>query len=224
LGAPVTLDLDLILHSIPAALRGAGITVMMWIGGGLVAFAIGFLVALARRYGGGWVRWGLAGPVEVLRGTPFLIQLFLLYYGGPFIGLRLEPYEAGFLGTSIYGAAYFSEIIRAGLEAVPRGHVEAATVLGLTRTQTVARILVPEMTLLILPSSINMMIILLKETAVLSIITVPELTLVVTAIGSAHFAFVEALLLLALIYWGIVEAASALGRGLEAGLARYRMV
>jgi polar amino acid transport system permease protein len=220
----VTLDLDLILHSIPAALRGAGITVMMWIGGGLVAFAIGFLVALARRYGGGWVRWALAGPVEVLRGTPFLIQLFLLYYGGPFIGLRLEPYEAGFLGTSIYGAAYFSEIIRAGLEAVPRGHVEAATVLGLTRTQTVARILVPEMTLLILPSSINMMIILLKETAVLSIITVPELTLVVTAIGSAHFAFVEALLLLALIYWGIVEAASALGRGLEAGLARYRMV
>jgi polar amino acid transport system permease protein len=220
----VTIDLDLILHSITAALRGAGITVMMWIGGGLVAFAIGFLVALARRYGGGWVRWGLAGPVEVLRGTPFLIQLFLLYYGGPFIGLRLEPYEAGFLGTSIYGAAYFSEIIRAGLEAVPRGHVEAATVLGLTRTQTVARILVPEMTLLILPSSINMMIILLKETAVLSIITVPELTLVVTAIGSAHFAFVEALLLLALIYWGIVEAASALGRGLEAGLARYRMV
>ncbi len=220
----MTLDLDLILHSIPAALRGAGITVMMWIGGGLVAFAIGFLVALARRYGGGWVRWGLAGPIEILRGTPFLIQLFLLYYGGPFIGLRLEPYEAGFLGTSIYGAAYFSEIIRAGLEAVPRGHVEAATVLGLTRTQTIARILVPEMTLLILPSTINMMIVLLKETAVLSIITVPELTLVVTAIGSAHFAFVEALLLLALIYWGIVEAASALGRGLEAGLARYRMV
>jgi polar amino acid transport system permease protein len=220
----VSLDLDLMIHSIPAALRGAGITVVMWIGGGLVAFAIGFLVALARRYGGRWVRWGLTGPIEILRGTPFLIQLFLLYYGGPFIGLRLEPYEAGFLGTSIYGAAYFSEIIRAGLEAVPRGHVEAATVLGLTRTQTVARILVPEMTLLILPSSINMMIILLKETAVLSIITVPELTLVVTAIGSAHFAFVEALLLLALIYWGIVEAASALGRGLEAGLARYRMV
>lgn len=220
----MNLDFDLIVHSIPAALRGAGITVVMWIGGGLVAFAIGFLVALARRYGGGWVRWGLAGPVEILRGTPFLIQLFLLYYGGPFIGLRLEPYEAGFLGTSIYGAAYFSEIIRAGLEAVPRGHVEAATVLGLTRAQTVARILVPEMTLLILPSSINMMIILLKETAVLSIITVPELTLVVTAIGSAHFAFIEALLLLALIYWGIVEAASALGRGLETGLARYRMV
>jgi polar amino acid transport system permease protein len=80
------------------------------------------------------------------------------------------------------------------------------------------------MTLLILPSSINMMIVLLKETAVLSIITVPELTLVVTAIGSAHFAFVEALSLLALIYWAIVEAAAARGRGLETSLARYRMV
>jgi polar amino acid transport system permease protein len=220
----VSFDLDLMIHSIPAALQGAGITVVMWMGGGLVAFAIGFLVALARRYGGRGVRWGLAGPIEILRGTPFLIQLFLLYYGGPFIGLRLEPYEAGFLGISIYGAAYFSEIIRAGFEAVPRGHVEAATMLGLTRAQTVARILVPEMAVLILPSSINMMIILLKETAVLSIITVPELTLVVTAIGSAHFAFVEALSLLALIYWGIVETASALGRGLESGLARYRMV
>lgn len=217
-------DTDLIARSLPEIYSAFGITLLMWIVGVIGAAILGFVVAVGRRYGPRWLELSLWACVEVIRGTPFLIQLFLLYYGGPFIGLRLEPYEAGFLGTAIYGAAYFSEIIRAGLEAVPRGHVEAATVLGLTRTQTIARILVPEMTLLILPSTINMMIVLLKETAVLSIITVPELTLVVTAIGSAHFAFVEALLLLALIYWGIVEAASALGRGLEAGLARYRMV
>ena len=160
--------------------------------------------------------------VDVLRGTPFLIQIFLLYYGGPLIGLSLDPVPAGLLGLTVYGAAYFSEIFRSGFDAIPAGHIEAAECVGLSRSQIVWRILLPEMTMLVLPPTFNMAILLIKETAILSIITVPELTLTVSAIGSQQYAFVESLFLLALFYWGLVEIASWLGHLAEQKLSRFR--
>ena len=217
----MTFDLSLILSYGPELLLAAATTFGIWAAGSLAAVALGFAIALARRYGGSLVDGLLRLVVEIVRGTPFLVQLFLLYFGGPFIGLSLEPTEAGLLGLSIYGSAYFAEIFRAGLEAVPRSHVESAECLGFTRWQIVRRILVPEMTVLVLPPCVNMLIVLIKETAILSIITVPELTLVITGIGSKYYAFVEALFLLALFYWGLVELASRLGRLLEARLAKF---
>jgi len=216
-------DTGLILASLPEIMHAFSVTMLMWVAGVIGATVLGFLVAVARRYGPRLPRHLLRVFVEVIRGTPFLIQLFLLYYGGPFIGLSLDPVPAGLLGLTIYGAAYFSEIFRGGFEAVPPGHVEAAECLGLNRQQTIRRILIPEMTMLVLPASVNMAIILLKETAVLSIITVPELTLVISAIGSQQYAFVESLFLLALFYWGLVEISGKLGRAAEARLSRFRL-
>lgn len=215
------LDLALIASRLPDILRGLGVSLVLWIVGTVLAVALGFLVAVARRYGPRPLELLLRLVVEVLRGTPFLIQLFLLYFGGPFIGLSLDPVPAGLLGLSVYGAAYFSEIFRAGFEAVPRGHVEAAECLGLDRGQIVRRILIPEMARLVLPASVNMGIILLKETAVLSVISVPEFTLTVSAIGSEYYAFVESLFLLALAYWGLVEISGRLAGVAERRLARY---
>jgi polar amino acid transport system permease protein len=164
----------------------------------------------------------LGAIVAVLRGTPFLIQIFLVYYGGPFVGLDLDPLPAGLIGISIYGAAYFSEIFRSGFQAVPKGHIEAGECVGLTRGQIVWRILLPEMTMLVLPPSVNMVVILMKETAVLSIITVPELTATLSAIGSQQYAFVEALSALALFYWVLVEVTGWLGNLAETKLSRFR--
>jgi polar amino acid transport system permease protein len=217
----VTFDLSLILGYVPDLLVAAATTFTIWAAGSLAAAALGFAIALARRYGGLIVDGLLRLIIEIVRGTPFLIQLFLLYFGGPFIGLSLDPMEAGLLGLSVYGAAYFAEIFRAGLDAVPRGHVESAECLGFNRWQIIHRILIPEMTMLVLPPCVNMVIVLIKETAILSIITVPELTLVITGIGSKYYAFVEALFLLALFYWGLVELASQVGRLLEARLAKF---
>ena len=216
------LDLELIASMAPELTRALGVTALTWLGGAVVAVALGFLVALGRRYGPRALNAVLAAYVELIRGTPFLIQLFLLYYGGPFIGLSLDPVPAGLLGLSVYGAAYFSEIFRAGFEAVPLGHVEAAQCLGLTRAQIVRRILIPEMTMLVLPPTVNMVIVLMKETAVLSIITVPELTFTISNIGSANYAFVESLVLLACFYWGLVELCARLGRVAEKRLTRFR--
>ncbi|MBN9508506.1 MAG: amino acid ABC transporter permease [Alphaproteobacteria bacterium] len=213
-------DVGLILSWIPAALAGLEITIAVWLAGGLCALALGFGVAAARRFGGALVDRALTLYVALIRDTPFLIQLFLLYYGGPFVGLELEPYQAGLIGLTVYGSAYFAEIIRAGFEAVPVGHQEAAICAGLTRAQMVRRILLPEMALLVLPPVVNMQILLLKETAVLSIVTVPELTMTLTSLGSEHFAFAEALSLLAGLYWVLVEVTGALGRFAERRLAR----
>lgn len=217
----MSFDAQFIWSLAPQLASALGVTLLTWLGGAVAAIAIGFIVSLARRYGPRALDRALRVHVDVIRGTPFLIQLFLLYYGGPFIGLSLDPVPAGLIGLGLYGAAYFSEIFRAGFEAVPAGHVEAAQCLGLSRAQTVRRVLIPEMTVLVLPPAVNMVIVLLKETAVLSIITVPELTFLISAIGSANYAFVESLFLLALFYWGLVSLSARLGRSAERRLAKF---
>jgi polar amino acid transport system permease protein len=216
------LDLDLLREHAPELLSGAGMTMATWLAGAVAALLLGFVIALLRCYGRSFVAAPLRLVVDLVRGTPFLIQLFLLYYGGPFIGLSMEPVTAGILGLAVYGGAYFSEIFRSGFEAVPRGYIEAAECLGMHRAHIVWRILVPEMLVLVFPAATNMAIILLKETAVLSVVTVPELTLLVGALGSQYYAFAEALLLLALFYWGLITLCSRLGAWAEARLTHYR--
>ena len=218
----MTFDINVLIGQWPAILSGAGVTIMIWILGTIAAAVIGFLMAIARQYGGMVVDKILGAIVAVLRGTPFLIQIFLVYYGGPFVGLELDPLPAGLIGISIYGAAYFSEIFRSGFQAVPKGHIEAGECVGLTRGQIVRRILLPEMTMLVLPPCVNTVVILMKETAVLSIITVPELTATLSAIGSQQYAFVEALSALALFYWVLVEVTGWLGNLAETKLSRFR--
>jgi polar amino acid transport system permease protein len=215
-------DFALVASRLPEIFHALGVTLAVWIVSLVAAAILGFFVAVGRRFGPRWLDYLLGAYVELFRGTPFLIQLFLLYFGGPYVGLSLNAIPAGILGLSIYGAAYFSEIFRTGFEAVPRGHVEAAECVGLNRSQIVRRILLPEMTMLVLPALVNMSIILLKETAVMSVITVPELTLTISAIGTEFYAFVESLSLLALFYWGLVEICGWLGRLGEARFSRYR--
>ena len=215
-------DYALVYSKLPEIVSALGVTLGVWIISLIGACLLGFVVAVGRRFGPKWLDWILGAYVEIFRGTPFLIQLFLLYFGGPYAGLSLDAIPAGIVGLSVYGAAYFSEVFRGGFEAVPPGHVEAAECVGLNRAQIIRRVLLPEMAMLVLPASINTSIVILKETAVMSVITVPELTLTISAIGTEFYAFVESLFLLALCYWGLVEICGWLGRLGEARLSRYR--
>jgi polar amino acid transport system permease protein len=218
----VSFDFGLIVANLPAIARGVAVTLAMWVVCAGLGLGIGFGIAVARRYGGRLVDRLLAIPIEIIRGTPFLVQVFLLYYGGPYVGLSLDNIPAGVLALSIYAAAYYSELWRAGFEAVPKGHIEAADCVGLTRAQTMGRIILPEMTMIMLPAMVNMSILMLKETAILSIISVPELTLTVSALGTQYYAFVESFTVLALLYWGMVELCGTAGRYAESRLAKYR--
>jgi polar amino acid transport system permease protein len=139
------------------------------------------LIAVAQLFGNNVIRAPLRVFIEMIRSTPFLVQLFLVYYGGPSFGLSLDPIPAGILGLGIYGSVYFAEIFRSGFESVARGQLEAADCLGISKIQCIVRIQIPQMLVIILPALVNMVSVLCKETAVLSIITIPELTMVLTS-------------------------------------------
>ena len=218
----MTFEPAVLVPYLPALGLALVTTAWLWLAGLAAALVFGLLIAVARLHGGPVTNWGLGALVQVVRGTPFLVQLFLLYFGGPYVGLTMEQLPAGLLALSVFGACYMSEVFRTGLRAVPRGHLEAAACVGLTRWQTLARITLPEMLVLVLPPATNIAVGLIKETAVLSIISVPELTAVTSEIGSETYAFVEALFVLSLCYWGLVELASRVGRMLERRLALFR--
>ncbi|WP_249671605.1 amino acid ABC transporter permease [Pseudomonas abieticivorans] len=201
--------------------HGFLVTLGTWSGGVILGLALGMLIAVAQLFGNAFVRAPLRVFIEVIRSTPFLVQLFLIYYGGPSFGLELDPVPAGVLGLAVYGSVYFAEILRTGFESINRGQLEAADCLGISRWQCIFRIQVPQMLVIILPALVNLVTILCKETAVLSIITIPELTLVLTGIGSQTFAFVETLLVLCIGYLLLVEACSRVGMLLETRVGRF---
>jgi polar amino acid transport system permease protein len=197
------------------------VTLGTWSSGVALGMALGMLIAIAQVFGNNLLRAPLRVFIELIRSTPFLVQLFLIYYGGPSFGLSLDPVPAGILGLGVYGSVYFAEIFRSGFESVARGQLEAADCLGITRLQCIWRIQVPQMLVIILPALVNMITVLCKETAVLSIITIPELTMVLTGIGSETFAFVETLLMLCIGYLILVELCSRLGMLLETRVGRF---
>jgi polar amino acid transport system permease protein len=201
--------------------QGFAVTLGTWAGGVVLGLGLGMLIAVAQLFGNALIRAPLRAFIEIIRSTPFLVQLFIVYYGGPSFGLELEPIPAGVLGLGIYGSVYFAEIFRTGFESVARGQLEAADCLGITRWQCIFRIQVPQMLVIILPALVNLVTILCKETAVLSIITIPELTMVLTGIGSQTFAFVETLLVLCIGYLLLVEACSRMGMLLETRVGRF---
>jgi len=141
-----------------------------------LAIAGGLAVAVARLYGPAPLRWLAIGYVEVLRGTPLLLQLYVLFFLLPEIGIRIPAFFAAVAGLAINYSAYEAEIYRAGLQAVPRGQMEAALALGMSPGLALRRIVIPQAVRIVIPPVTNDFIALFKDTSVCSVITVMELT------------------------------------------------
>jgi polar amino acid transport system substrate-binding protein len=157
-------------------LQAAGMTVLLTCVTMPLAILLGIGVATGRFYGPRWLRIPLAVYVEVLRGTPLLLQLFVIYYLLPSAGIFLPPFWAAFICLAINYSAYESEHYRAGLLAVPRGQMEAALTLGMSKWTALRRIVLPQAVRMVIPSVTNDFIALFKDTAICSVITVTELT------------------------------------------------
>ncbi len=212
---------DLIWRYAPSLISGFGVTILCWGAGGALGLLLGFAIALVNRLPFPPLRWPLRVFVEVFRGTPFLMQLFLLYAGGPSIGLKLNATTAGILGLGLYSSAYFAEIFRAGFFAVPVGQIEAAVSIGMAPFDTMMRVMLPAALIAAVPSIVNMLIILSKETVVLSIITVPELKSQVHTMAAETFTAFDAIFSMAVFYWLLVETVSRLGSRLEARMTAF---
>lgn len=206
-------------------LQGAVVTLLLACASMILAMLLGLLLAAARQpwpfVGAGAIRRAASVYVEVFRGTPVLLQLYLIYYGLPQISplLTLPAVAAAVLGLGLNYAAYEAEIYRAGIDAVPRGQWEAALSLGMSETQAFRRAVLPQAVRISLPGMANDFIALLKDTSLLSVITVVELTkrLSITAIDTNSWLLPG--LLCAALYFAMSYPLSLLARKLEANLA-----
>ena len=206
---------DVLLRYGPALAGGFGVTIFCWAAGSAMGLAIGFAVALGADAPSRALKGVLRIYVEVLRGTPFLMQLFILYAGGPAIGLKLSATAAGIVGLGLYSSAYFSEIFRGCFAAVPRGLIEAAMSVGMAPWDILTRVRLPIALIAAAPPIVNTLIVMSKETVVLSIITVPELMYQMQTMAAETFTAFDAIFAMAVFYWCLVELVSRLGRHVE---------
>jgi polar amino acid transport system substrate-binding protein len=198
---------------LPLLLRGAVVTIEISIAAMVLAIAWGLCLAVVRVFGPRWAAWPAIGFIEVVRGTPLLIQLFVIFYGLPTLGIRLTPFLAAVIGLGLNYSAYEAENYRAGIQSIPRGQMDAAKSLGLTRRQTIQRIFIPQAVRLVIPPVTNDFIAMLKDSSLVSVITMVELTKVYGELASTYYDYIGI---------GILTAAMYLLMGLPiARLSRY---
>ena len=189
------------------------------------AVLLGMLIGVARMYGPGWVRIPCIIYVEVIRGTPLLLQLFVIYYLLPRISpvFKLDPLYAGIIGLAINYAAYEAEIFRAGLQAIPRGQMEAALALGMTPMTAVRRVIVPQAFRIVIPPITNDFIALFKDTSICSAILITELTRQYNVLYNNHREFIIVFAIMtAALYLMMSYPLSLLARLIERRLRRER--
>jgi His/Glu/Gln/Arg/opine family amino acid ABC transporter permease subunit len=186
----------------------------------LVSWACGLAAALAKASRLAALRQVSKFYIWFIRGTPTLIQIFIVYFGFPQIGLRLSPFVAGVLALGFNGGAYIAEIVRSGLSAIPKGQMESAQALGMGRWQVMTRIILPQVFRVILPPATNEAITMVKNTSLLSTITVVELTLYSQTIIATTFRPFEFYIATALIYLVMTTLISQAAGRMERHYAR----
>ena len=184
----------------PLLLNASLLTIEVSILGMVGAVLLGFTLAIMRVYGPFPVRILATFYIELVRGTPLLIQLLILFYGLPNIGIKLEPFVAGVLGLALNYAAYEAENYRAGLLAIPKGQMEAARALGMTQQQGLIHVVIPQSFRLVLPPVTNDFISLLKDSSLVSMVTLVDLTGAYKQIATQTFDYFGAGLLVAAFY------------------------
>jgi polar amino acid transport system substrate-binding protein len=184
----------------PLLLQASLLTIEVSILGMVGAVLLGFALAIMRVYGPFPLRWIATLYIELIRGTPLLIQILILFYGLPNIGIKLEPFVAGVLGLALNYAAYEAENYRAGLLAIPKGQMEAARALGMTQRQGLFHVVIPQSFRLVLPPVTNDFISLLKDSSLVSMVTLVDLTGAYKQIATQTFDYFGAGLLVATFY------------------------
>lgn len=200
---------------LPGFLRASWLAFQLAIVTIVVSWLCGLLVALARQSPRRPIRWSAQVYIWFIRGTPTLIQIFIIYFGLPQLGLRLSPFVAGVLALGIASGAYVAEIIRTGLNAIPKGQFDAARALGLGTADMLRFVILPQIVRVIVPALTNEAINTLKNTSLLSTITVVELTLHAQSMIAATFRPFEFYILAAFLYLAMTSVLAWFARWYE---------
>ncbi len=201
----------------------AGRTLAAFAAAAVGALILGFVLAIGRLSDHAWLRWPVGAVVEFLRAVPVLVMMFLLYYGLPVVGVRMEGYWVVVVALILYNGSVLAEVIRAGVESLPRGQSEAGYALGLTKSGVMRLVLLPQAIRAMMPVILAQLVVTLKDTALGFIITYEELLFYAKYLGSQNSLerpIVQATLVAGAIYIGLCLALSGLARVVEKRLGR----
>ena len=212
--------MELLAGAFPLMLKGAGWTLVLAVTSVVFGALVGALVALVRLAKIPLLAALAALYVSGFRGTPLLVQLFVIYFGLPSIGVQFDPITAGILGLSLNVGAYLSETLRGAINGVAHGQWDAARSLGLTQMQLMRHVVGPQALRLAVPSLSNSLISLIKDTSLVSVIAVSELMLVTKEVIATTFQPFPLYLAAAAIYWALSASFESLQKKLERRLNR----
>jgi His/Glu/Gln/Arg/opine family amino acid ABC transporter permease subunit len=211
----MSIDWGIVQTAIPLLARGTLVTLQISLIAGVLACILGFALGLCALSHVAVVRWMVSAYVDFVRGTPLLIQVFLVFFALPVIGIRFDEIWAGIIALAINTAAYIAETVRGGVGSIERGQTEAARSIGMFQVQILIHILLPQALRPMVPPLTNELISMTKNTSLLSVISVYELTRAGQAIISVHFVPFEIYLLLALYYYVLIKMLTWLSRWVE---------
>jgi len=206
----IEFDFGVVLAEWPMLLRGAGMTVMLTAISAVLGVAIGIGGAWARSFGPGWLRAVVGTYVEAVRNTPFIVQLFFVFFGLPSAGVRLSPEMASVIAMVVNLGAYAVEIVRAGVAGTPRGQIEAAQSLALSPSQVFVRVVLPPALKRVWPAMVSQVIIVMLGSAVCGQIATQELSYYANLIQSRNFRAFESFIVATAMYLALAVALRAL--------------
>ncbi len=205
------------INLLPAAIA---ITLQVGLGGFILAIVLAIVVGSLRTRKLNWVvHLVLTAYVEFFRGTPLLVQLFVVYYGLPSFGIRIEPMIAAIVTMGLNSGAYLSEVVRASILSVDRGQYEAAAMLGYNSMQTISQIILPQALRIAVPTFMNGFSSIIKETSLISVLPVIELTKLGNQIYAKTYHPFEIYITMAIIYFVMTYSVTFLAKWLERRLS-----
>jgi polar amino acid transport system permease protein len=204
---PILVHLDRLLLGLAQTIQLAVLSI-------LFGTAVGVLGAVGRSFGPRWLAWPIAAYVELIRNTPLLIQLYFVFFSLPLFGFKLSSNTAAVVALSIHLGAYATEILRAGIESIPEGQIEAAKSLGLSRYRIIRHIILVPAARAVYPSLSAQFILQIMGTSIVGAIAAEELTAIANNLVMQTFRSFEVYIIIALIYFVLVQAASLIFAGI----------
>jgi cystine transport system permease protein len=212
--------MDIVLENLTFLLKGAYYTLLITIASMFFGLLIGLAVAIARLKGSSPVQWLARAYVSVIRGTPALVQIFIVYYGLVDYGITLSPLTAAIVALSVNIGAYLSETFRGAILSIPKGQTEAAYATGMTPWQTMRRIILPQAARVAIPPMGNTFIGMLKETSLVSTITVTELLRQAQLLIAQYYIVMPFYIAIAIMYWVMSTGFSSILAAIEKRLSK----
>ncbi|MFD1039056.1 amino acid ABC transporter permease [Virgibacillus byunsanensis] len=212
--------INIIIDALPTLLSGVVLTIIITVISLIIALIIGLVLGLFSIARNKVLHWIATIYVDAIRGTPILVQILFIYFGVPSVlGMRVPALVAGIIAISINAGAYLVEIFRAGINSIDKGQMEAGRTLGFSYGETMRLIILPQAVRMMIPAFVNQFIVSIKDTSLLSVIGIAELTMAGQSIYSMNFRAFEILFVVGILYFIIIHILTIFSRWIERRLA-----